>query len=327
MKMKHALAILLMPLAFTACSNDSELSTTVDNSEPVELRLSSGMQLSTRAAYTNTQNTQILSGEKVYAWVDETTTPTATEYIHAWELTADGSGNFNATRQNYPISGRNVNVYALHGNFTGITAGTTTFPASLTHTVATNQSTDFGKSDLLYASATGLVRQSAAHQLTFSHLLSKVEVYLVAGTGTTDAELATAQVTLQNILPSAPLTLTKSGGCSVGSASGTAITVQCKMQSQTDQQVTIESVAQNAYGFAEAVIVPQWVNTTHASGGDAIDFITVTIGTTSYTAQINKQFTAGNRYTYHVVVNKSGITLSSTITQWGDGGTTDITAQ
>ena len=325
---KHSLAILLMALAFTACSNDTDTTQAgTQANQPVELRLSSGMQLSTRAAYTNTQNTQILSGEKVYAWVDEATTPTATEYIHAWELTADGSGNFTASRQNYPISGRNVNVYALHGNFTGITAGTTTFPASLTHTVATDQSTDFAKSDLLYASATGLVRQTAAHQLTFSHLLSKVEVYLVAGTGTTDTELATAQVTLQNILPSAPLTMSKSTGCSVGSASGTATTITCKMQSQTDQQVTIESVAQNAYGFAEAVIVPQWVNTTHASGGAAVDFITVTIGTTSYKAQINKEFTAGKRYTYHVVVNKSGISLSSTISQWGDGGTTDITAQ
>ena len=245
MKMKHALAILLMPLVFTACSNDSELSTAVDNSEPVELRLSSGMQLSTRAAYTNTQNTQILSGEKVYAWVDETTTPTATEYIHAWELTADGSGNFTSDRKNYPISGRPVDVYALHGNFTGITSGTTTFPASLTHTIATNQTTDYAKSDLLYASATNLARQTAAHQLTFSHLLAKVEVYLVAGTGTTDAELATAQVTLKNILPEAPLTLTRSGGCSVGTATGTAISVQCKMQSETDQTVTIESTPQN----------------------------------------------------------------------------------
>jgi len=324
--MKH-IKLILIPLATVALlACDRENIPGAQESDPVEIRLTSAMQLLTRAAYTSTQSAQIVSGEKVYVWADEVKTP-ATEYIHAWELTADGSGNFSASRKNYPNSGNPIDVYALHGNFTGITAETTTFPASVTHTVAADQTTGFAESDLLYASATGLPRQKTAHALTFSHLLSKIEVYLVAGTGTTDTELETATVTIQNTVPTATLTLSKSAAPTVAVTADPVQAIAARLQTETDQTVLIESVAQPAHRFAEAVIVPQWVNTTHASGGNPVDFITVTIGSASYNAQINKEFTGGNKYTYNIIVNKSGITLTSSITPWIDGGTEVIPAK
>ena len=71
-------------LALAACGDR------LQTSEPVELRFTSGLQMQTRAAYVSTQNTQIVSGEKVYAWVDEAVPSPGTpvEYVHAWELTA-----------------------------------------------------------------------------------------------------------------------------------------------------------------------------------------------------------------------------------------------
>ena len=319
--------ILLATAAVTLGSCNSESEQTDNVGQQVELRLSSSLDLQTRAAYTFTQNTQITSGEKVYAWVDEAKTSGAVEYIQAWQLTADGNGNFSGDTKHYPVSGNPVDVYAVHGNFA--TAPSGSFPtAALTHSVASDQSAlaDYAKSDLLYAQKTGCVRQSTAHQLDFNHLLSKIEVYLVAGTGTTDAELATAQVTILNTKPDASVTLSKTAAPAI-TASGTAADITAMMQSQTDQTVTIEGSAQNAYAFAEAIIVPQWVNTTGASGGADVDFIKITIGTSSYIAQINKQFTGGNRYTYNVVVNKSGIVLTSTINPWGEGGTEIINAK
>ena len=312
-------------LMMGACGSDNEQSGDVQ--QPVELRLSSTLDLNTRTAYTKTQDTQIASGEKVYAWVDEAAASGATEYVKAWQLTADGSGNFSGDKKLYPVSGNAVNVYALHGNFA--TAPSGSFPtAAMTHSVAADQSSEAGyaKSDLLFAKKTGCARQTAAHNLAFSHQLAKIEVYLVAGTGTTDAEIAGATVTIQNTKPDASVTLSKTADPTI-TVSGTKADIKAKMQSQTDQTVTIGGTPQNAHAFAEAVIVPQWVNTTGASGGADTDFIKITIGTSSYTAQINKQFTAGNRYTYNVVVNKSGIELTSTINPWGDGGTEVISAK
>lgn len=306
-------------LALAACGDR------LQTSEPVELRFTSGLQMQTRAAYVSTQNTQIVSGEKVYAWVDEAvpTPGTPVEYVHAWELTADGSGALNGTRQNYPNSGYPVNAYALHGDFgSAITAGTTTFPtAALTHSVGTNQGTQaaLAKSDLLWASGTGLVRQTAAHTLTFSHLLAKIEVYLVAGTGTTDTELESAVVTIQNTIPTATVTLSKSAAPTVAVTTDPVSDITCFAQTETDQTVTIGGVPQPAHRFAEAVIVPQAVNN---------DFIKVSLGATAYyTAKVNTTFAAGNRYSYYVVVNKAGISLTTTITAWGDGGTQVVNAK
>ena len=316
-------------LSLGACSSDSEQP--VSAQDEVELRFSSSLELLTRAAYTKTQDTQIADGEIVYAWVDEAKSSGAVEYIQAWQLTADGNGNFPAekkVKKLYPVSGNPINVYAIHGNFATTPSGT--FPTSaITHNVSTDQSTDAGyiPSDLLYATGANLARQTAAHLLTFSHLLSKIEVYLVAGTGTSDAELATATVSIVNTKPTALVTLSKTAAPTI-TASGSAAEIAAKMQHETDQTVTIAGGTPSpAYAFAEAIIVPQWVNSTGASGGTEVDFVKITIGTSSFTAKVNKELVGGNRYTYNVVVNKTGIEFTSTITPWADGGITDITAQ
>lgn len=244
-------------LSLGACSSDTDERAQAE----VELRFSSTLDLHTRAAYTKTQDTQILNGEKVYAWVDEAKTTGAVEYIQAWALTADGTGKLTGVKKLYPVSGNPVNVYAIHGNFA--TAPSGTFPtAALAHTINAAQTTDanYAASDLLYATGANLARQTAAHPLAFSHLLSKIEVYLVAGTGTTDAELETAQVTIQNTKPTASVTLSKTAAPIIA-ASGTATDITAKMQTQTDQTVTIGGgVAAPAYAFGEAIIVPQWVD-------------------------------------------------------------------
>lgn len=310
-------------LTLGSCSSDGEQPETGE--APVELRLSSSLDLQTRA-YTLMQAEQIESGEKVYAWVDEVG---ASEYVHAWELTADGAGNFTGDKKNYPMSGAKVDVYALHGNFTGITAGTTAFPSSLTHSVAADQTTGYGKSDLLCAATKNCARQISAHNLEFKHLLSKIEVYLVAGTGMTDAELESAQVTILNTKPTTTVTLSKLATpiASISAASGTAAPITAHMQTKTGETVTISSTPQNAHRLAEAVIVPQVVSSDGTTAGTSVDFIQITVGTSTFKAPISKEFTAGNKYTYNVVVNKSGLSLTSTIAAWGDGGTTTIPAK
>ena len=317
-------------MAFAACDNDTVIDSQQQHQQ-MELRLSSSLDLQTRAAYTMQQGTQIDASEKVYAWGDEVpTSGSPSEYIKAWQLTADGSGSFTGSKQYYPATGNNVNIYAIHGNFSEtLTEGTTTFPTSLPHTVATDQTSGYNQSDLLFGSATDLARQAGAHQVTFAHLLSKIEVYLIAGSGVTDTDLASATVSILGTKPQATVTLNKTATpiASV-TASGTATEISALMQHGTDQTVTVGSDTKYAPAFAQAIIVPQWVSSTGASGGDTTDFIKVTIGTGAYVAKVSNEFTAGNKYTFYVTVNASGLTISSTITDWGAGtGAGSIDAQ
>ena len=260
MKKNKTLLIATAICILSACSNETE--TASELNAPVEIRLSSGLDIQTRTAYESTQGEEFASGETVYVWADEVKDP-VTEYISAWVLTTGSSGAMSGSTQYYPISGNNLNIYAIHGYFS--TAPSGEFPTSpLFHTVSTSQNSEYAKSDLLFGKKIGCGRQTAAHQLSFSHLLSKIEVYLIAGTGMTDANLTNATVTILNTKLSANVTLDKTNGGSVA-VSGTidettknAITA--KMQYQTDQTVEVSGASKSSYAFGEAIIVPQWVN-------------------------------------------------------------------
>lgn len=100
-------------------------------------------------------------------------------------------------------------------------------------------------------------------------------------------------------------------------ASGTATDIQMYLQKETDATATIAV-------FGEAIIVPQTIRPTAnflkihtASGGDMF----AKLGGTA-----DKVFEAGKKYVYTVTVSLSGITLSSTISDWADGTGDDINA-
>ena len=70
----------------------------------------------TRATDGSTSSTPFDSGEIVWLWANKSD---GSEYIKAWQLTAQSGGNFNGTNTNkyWPSDGSKLNVYALHGNF------------------------------------------------------------------------------------------------------------------------------------------------------------------------------------------------------------------
>ncbi len=146
------------------------------------------------------------SGEEVWLWANKSG---GSEYIKAWKLTAQGSGGFTGSPQYWPSDGSALEVYALHGNFknsSSISEGTTQWSSlSLTHTVATDQSSDNNKrlSDLLYShTESPAAPNSGSVQLTFDHLLAKITVKLDLenSKGISNTELDNATVTLTNIL-------------------------------------------------------------------------------------------------------------------------------
>ena len=355
MKYRNLLLATSALLTAAACSNDGTAPEEVGKS--VELRLTSSLSdgqtraFDTDADITRLQGEQIAAGEKVYAWVDSRNSTTTSAYVNAWELTAgtaagEADGSFRGDTHYYPSSGDNVDIYCIHGNFTGITAGTTAFPeTALTHTVALDQSTpaNYQKSDLLYGSVQNQARKTS-QSIIFKHKLAKVEVKLKVGTGTTVAQLTNEGTTVhilntknrvqwlpvkQDAFASVtPATTIPAYGGTLGDLSfedaTTAATTGINMYLQKDASVA--DAIGNIAVFGEAIVVPQTLTATAAA---PLNFIKVHLndgGDLYAKITSNITFEPGKKYIYNITVNLTGITLTSTITNWTNGTGNDLNA-
>lgn len=320
MKAKLFVTMAAATMILAGCSNDEN--EPVDNWNG-EIRLTSGVTTQTRA---NTQAEQILNGETVYTWVDKATSSTATEYIQAWTLTAGGNGSFTGSTQYYPTDGSNLDFYALHGNFASgsFSEGSTGFPGSaIVHTVASNQSgtnmKDYAKSDLLYAMKKNVARSKAAVELTFYHMLSKVEVALKSGDGTPD--LTGATVTIEGTKLKADFAPDKTKDITDGTLGQGYRADMVKTSENNNDAAAITIPTQttsdnfgSGTSYAEAIVVPQTI-------GQNTAFIKVKLasGTTfSYKIDDTSGLTleSGKKYLYKITVNMGGLTVTSTIHDW-----------
>lgn len=318
MKTRLLMTISAAMLTLAGCTNEDQVEA-VDNWNG-EIRLTSGVTTQTRA---NTQATQIQSGETVYAWADKAVEPLATEYIKAWKLTADGSNGFKSYNPNYyPTDGSNLDFYALHGNFKAATfeENSTTFPSTaIVHSVEADQSTvdmkNYAKSDLLYAVQKNVTRSKDAVELTFYHMLSKVEVVLKSGDG--NPELAGATVTIVGTKLKADFTPDKSAAVTEQSARAGMIALTSA--SNDAAPITIRTVTTTNFDsnteYGEAVVLPkQTINAKTA-------FIQVKLSNNAvftYKIPDSEPLTleSGKKYTYKITVNQSGLTVTSKIADW-----------
>ena len=315
MKMKRSAIIYAMAaLALTACSNDENL----DNlNSPVELRLTSGLEVQTRA--THNLDTQLKNGEKVHEWVDDATTD-ENLYVNN-TLTADGGGSFTGGQPMYfPSTGNGVDIYAIHGNFG---ADFTDFwSAEQTHTIAQDQKSSgdgYAKSDLVYAKHTNVARTKQAVNLEFRHLLSKIEVVLVQGEGKPTIE----KVEILNTKLDAKFTPSKTDDFTLtASGESNPIVIDTDLTSKTDAAGTDESKKK----LNETIIVPQdltngtpFIRVTTTEGGELI-----------YRLPENKTFDPAKKYRYTVIANLTELkVVSAKITDWtketgDDNGTAEM---
>ena len=202
MKYRTIYSILAAALAlWTSCSEQGD---SVGNSKPVPIRLSTNViSIDTRA---QAQNAQLTAGQEVLIWAKHTGTDN--DYLRAWSLTADGSGNLNPTTDNdwryYPADGTNVDLYALHGNIIDpatITTSTTPnaslsddatdgteLPTTVTHAILATQNNidDYSNSDLFAVKAINVgpylnsnLGNNYSVNLPFQHQLARVVVRIV----------------------------------------------------------------------------------------------------------------------------------------------------
>lgn len=298
-----------------------------------EIRLTSGVSVQTRANNDDVPDRQIANGEKVYTWVDKAAADGATEYIKAWTLTAQGNGTFTGSPQYYPTDGSNLDFYAMHVNST-FTEGTDAFPVSaITHTVAADQSTNLGtdylNSDLLYGLKKGVERSKNAVDLTFYHLLSKVEVALKRGNGNPD--LAGAIVTIENTRLNAEFTPSKTADINNTDAStaqaARAGLVSCPTSGNAPASIKIATEVTDDFSsatYAAAIIVPQTV----AKDTKFIKVVLTDGGTFYYKIPTDGfKLESGKKYQYKITVNLTGLTVTSQIEDWDPVNATEGSAE
>lgn len=284
---KNVLNIRILGIAFSlmacfsACSNVENIEQ--NDGQPVEIKLSSGVTPESRAL-TPTQSTQIESGETVYVWAEKNSDKSS--YIDAWSLTADGSGELTSTESKfYPKDRTAIDLYALHGNFSSTPTGVfqTEIPE---YSVIADQSDklNYVKSDLLYATKSAVSPQEAAVALVFKHLLSKIEINLIAGNGVDLSEVTSVKVL--NTQLAADITLETS------EATATAIT-----PTGDTADITAYKSSDNDGVYAEAIVIPQEVSGT---------FVGVTVGGTPYYYTIpTKTLQGGYKYILDLTVGES----------------------
>ncbi len=334
MKLKSFITFVATALLLAGCSND-ETETTI--SGPVELRLTSGVEVpQTRS----TQETSIAEGEVVSVWVDNAgTTPDPTPVYEAIQLTATaGNGFTGSTTMYFPAGGTTLNIYAIHGNFTPAFQADAEFPASaITHTVENDQTSgadgsmaNYLKSDLLYAVQKGVTASDnvtnhvKTQQLTFYHLLSKIEVALKAGTGSPN--LTDATVTIEGTKLKADFTPSKDA--TMADASGVSNTrasmVTATASDNDPAPITIPAaITTNDFStgtsYAEAIVVPQtiakdapFIKVELSDGTELVYKIPDTGGL---------ELKSGKKYTYNITVSLTSLTVTSKIEPWESAGT------
>lgn len=338
--MKSTFLLILAAAGFllASCSNDE---TEPADNRPVELRLTSGVEVpQTRS----TQETSIAVGEVVSVWVDNaSTTPAPTPLHEAVQFKAGGNGTLSAednTKMYFPSTSTKLNIYAIHGNFTTpFSAANKSFPSSaITHTVASDQKPDannrmsnYLKSDLLYAVQKDVTTSDNVNdhvktqQLTFYHLLSKVEVALKAGTGVSSLDNAT--VTIEGTKLKADFKPNKNAVMTdePNNITNNRATMVTPTADDNDAQsiaiptaVTSDDFG-NGTSYAEAIVVPQKIT-------QDTPFIKVKLSG-SNTELVYKipdadglTLESGKKYTFNLTVNLTELTVTSEIKPWESAG-------
>lgn len=307
--MKNYILLAAAALTLAACSNDENL----DNlNGPVELRLTSGLEVQTRNSHN--LDTQLKNGEQVHVWVDDATTDK--ELYADNTLTADNQGALTGGETMYfPETGNGVDIYAIHGNFAQDADFTNFWGTEQTHTVAQDQrnaqTTDgYAQSDLVYAKSMDVSRNGnpTTVNLTFTHLLSKVEVVLVRGEGYPNI----SKVEILNTQLDAKFTPTKAEENITVSVSGT----EGENPIEIDKDLTAKKYAtgddESKKNLNEAIIVPQIL----AEGTPFIRVTTNEGGALIYKLKKETTLASATKYRYTVTANLTGLEVTATITPW-----------
>ena len=290
MKQIQLVFLIIAAILLAACHDDS------DPEIVVSTFVTNGMQPAGTRAAADIQNSSFDSDEQFNLYI--------VDYGNKDTKIADNVANATGTNVGtgyyYPANGHNVDIYGIYPQ--SVKYGDTSFSVSTTQTMDAAGRTNYKNSDLMSANVLNALRKEEAQTLQFTHQLSKIVVLIKRDASLADTETAT--LTLKSTILGATI-----ANGEFSSVTGDASTVAMGT-------VTLSSTSE--YQSLAAIIPPQ---TIPASGTDATDFITITLGSGgSFTYQIPagspKTFASGNAYTYSITVGLKAISVETTINDW-----------
>lgn len=302
LKFKTAVSLALAFGLFIGCNNSQEVLEGTQDS-PQVIRLSSNIDLGIKpfkANLSRLQNTQIETDRNLSLFITETADLSEPLYNNV-VIKADGSGGFTHQSMFYPMSGKNIDIYAIHPYSSPADLNT-----DLNFSIVPDQSTNEGylESDLLFASKTDVSRTKNSILLNFSHKLAKLEFTILEGDEADLTELN--KINILNVKPSISLNTTSGV---LGSASGSVLNVTAKgVHGTADPDETEVS-------GIEAIIIPQNIPA-------GVKLFEITIGNVKYyyTTTEELTFLEGKKYNLKLTIRQTGIELTSSIEDWTDGG-------
>lgn len=319
--MKKHLFFAAALFALAACNNDENLPAD-DPNAPVEICLASSIEVQTRT--THDLDTQLKNGEQVHVWMDDAKdkqTVVTNENIYENNVltVASGGSLTGETAMYFPETGNGVNIYAIHGNFAEGTDYTNFWGTALTHTVEQDQRSSvttagegYAVSDLVYAKSTNVPRDGnpTTVNLTFRHLLSKIEVVLIEGQGNEGFLTGISSLQVLNTRPTAGFTLDKATAADAIKVTESGDAALISLDTDISASSTVTDRVLN-----EAIIVPQKIT-------EGTPFIRVNLkdgATFIYKMKSTTIFENGKKYLYIITVRETGLEVTSSISDWKEG--------
>ena len=294
--------MLIVAGIITGCSKDNDFTEQPEKTLQ-SITLGSNIDVEAkpfRSLQSRLQDTQIEQNEEVSLFITETAEINEVVYNNV-QLQANGSGGFSHQQMYYPLSGNNIDLYAVHPYLNNAELNN---PINFSVVADQINNNDYLASDLLYASKANVSRTKDAVMLNFSHKLSKFDITIIESDGADLTELN--EVSILDVKPSTTINLISGA---LGNATGSNINVivnGIRRANEDETEVTGMS----------AIIVPQII----PSG---VKLFKITIGNIDYFYTTNSELTfqEGKKYNLKLTIKQTGIELSSTIEDWTDGGT------
>ena len=287
MKTRILLSAFAALVLLSGCNSDDKQQATSQNDDGrVPILLSSGIGGDTRASQ-GLQNTQFRKNQMMDVQI--TSQDNMTGYDMLTYFASDNAGTLQPLKGVFPFyrtNGSPVNIRAIYpsgymnsNNF------------SVTK-ISQEDADSYMASDLMFAKVEGVTTQSTAVQLTFRHLMAKIQVNLTGEGGVT---LTNSTVKLLGVKTETTFN-PQTGEVSVANATGASS--------------NILMTTNGAQGCA-AIIVPQ-----SKPSGFLLEIGLQNNDVLHYKTVQNIVFEPGKVYTFNVKVIESDISVSTTVTPW-----------
>ncbi len=287
MNKKTFSAVALATLLLTACQNDEE---TMQTDTRVALQVTSGIQ--TRAFDNQWEKNDAIG---IFGFT-QGDAPTQA-YSNVRYVTTGGNGTFtpDGTTIYLPTDGSSLDFVAYYPyTATAMTDGV--------YTVNVTDQSDQSTIDLMAAGTQTVDRTDPTVTFNFEHKLSKIVFNFTAGVGMDESELAGMKVQLTNQQTLATFDVTQPDGeVVVGTNTPATLTLNT-----TDDGMSSEGIVLPSANFDGMTL--------HLALVDGGSFFNWDLNNSS----ANK-FEAGKKYVYDITVNRTGLSVTATITDWAPG--------